>query len=74
MSKPHENELWVIILEKAWAKVHGTYMRIQAGFAYEAFRDLLGAPAYGYKTKEEKDMFKIMLKANEKKYMLCASC
>ncbi len=24
-SKSHENELWVLILEKIWAKLHGSY-------------------------------------------------
>ena len=24
-TKSHDNELWVMILEKAWSKVHGSY-------------------------------------------------
>lgn len=31
-------------MEKAWAKVHGSYERIEAGFAEQALRDLTGAP------------------------------
>ena len=27
-------ELWVIMLEKAWAKVHGSYERIIGGVSY----------------------------------------
>ena len=27
-----DNEFWAIILEKAWAKIHGTYMRTQGGW------------------------------------------
>ena len=26
------NETWPVILEKAWAKIHGTYMAIEAGW------------------------------------------
>ena len=30
-SSANGNELWVIILEKAWAKLHGSYERIIGG-------------------------------------------
>ena len=30
-SSANGNELWVIILEKAWAKIHGSYERIIGG-------------------------------------------
>lgn len=36
-------ELWVILLEKAWAKTFGGYFNIQGGLMTEALRDLTGA-------------------------------
>ena len=39
-------ELWVMILEKAWAKVHGNYSRIEIGNSFEPLRDLTGAPSF----------------------------
>lgn len=37
-------EIWVLLLEKAWAKLFGSYYVINAGFTEDALRDLTGAP------------------------------
>jgi hypothetical protein len=52
-STSHGPELWVVILEKAWAKVHGSYESIESGNTFETIRDLTGAPGYYYYGWEE---------------------
>jgi hypothetical protein len=44
-SKCNGNELWVLLMEKAFAKCHGNYVAIQSGWPYEALLDLTGAPS-----------------------------
>lgn len=39
------NELWVMLVEKAWAKVNGGYNNIVGGLIREVLHDLTGAPA-----------------------------
>lgn len=51
-SKSNGSELWVMILEKAWAKIYGSYERIERGTSSGALRDLTGAPAVTYKFEE----------------------
>jgi len=43
-SKAKGQQLWVPLLEKAYAKCHGSYQAISGGHVAEAFLDLTGAP------------------------------
>lgn len=52
-STSNKNELWVIILEKAWAKLHKDYVKVIAGLSHETFRDLTAAPSYLYQSAED---------------------
>jgi len=52
-SRNKGKELWVLILEKAWAKLHKSYDRICYGTPFYTFRDLTGAPTYQYNLTDE---------------------
>jgi len=40
----NDHELWVLILEKVWAKIYGSYDAIEDGLTRECLHDLTGAP------------------------------
>ena len=44
-AKPNNNELWAILLEKAWAKVNGGYSNIIGGIVSEVLLALTGFPS-----------------------------
>lgn len=47
------SELWVSLIEKAYAKVHGSYASITAGDALHALTDLTGFPVTRFDTEWE---------------------
>lgn len=66
-------ELWVMLLEKAWAKIHGGYLNVAAGLTREALRDLTGAPARTLFTNQKREELWIQLmEADKKRYIMCA--
>ena len=59
----------MLLLEKAWAKLHGSYARIESGLCYQTLRDLTGAPAYHYKLKQTPDIWEIFFDNDAKNYV-----
>ena len=51
-AQPNINEIWVIILEKAWAKVNGGYLNTIGGYASEPLSVLTGFSKRCVKTDE----------------------
>lgn len=47
-------ELWVMTLEKAWAKVHRGYLNINQGLASDALHDLTGAPTISFRVGDKR--------------------
>jgi hypothetical protein len=45
-AKSKDSELWVMLLEKYYAKVYGGYNDIEGGRPHLALRDLTGAPSF----------------------------
>jgi calpain-15 len=47
-TKARSNDMWVLLMEKAWAKLWGSYARIESGVCRESMRDLTGAPTRSF--------------------------
>lgn len=66
-------ELWVMLVEKAWAKVHGDFSRIEGGDSRETLAAITGAPAEFYKHKDmsTEDLWKLIKTADETNCVMC---
>ena len=52
-SQTVDKDLWVPLLEKAFAKVHGGYHQLRGGSVAEALMDLSGCPTMSYRLEDE---------------------
>lgn len=70
-TKSNGPELWVILVEKAWAKIHGSYERIEGGLTGQTFTDLTGASTFRIKASA-KGAFERILDTDQKKFAISA--
>ncbi|KPA73940.1 putative calpain-like cysteine peptidase putativecysteine peptidase Clan CA family C2 [Leptomonas pyrrhocoris] len=75
-------ELWVSLLEKAYAKVHGSFASIIGGNPLHALKDLTGFPVYSFNDTwkeaafdEDKAsaFFKVLLRHRQRGYLISIS-
>jgi len=67
-----EEEIWVMVIEKAWAKAHGAYGTICGGDSRESLSSLTGAPTtllkHGDKSKDI--LWKVLKDATRRKFIM----
>jgi calpain-15 len=66
------SELWVVLLEKAWAKRFGCYYAISEGVTNDVLRDFTGAPCEDIPTHVE-ELWSVLVLADAKKFIITAS-
>ena len=49
-------EIWAMLIEKAWAKLHGSYCMIRKGSCLSALPHMTGAPSYRYDHNKLSDL------------------
>jgi hypothetical protein len=65
-------ELWVLLLEKAWAKRFGSYYAIDAGMTEDVLRDLTGGPCE-IVMHDDPNIWEKVFDANAKNFIITAA-
>jgi calpain-15 len=72
-SRSNGDELWVLLLEKAYAKLHGSYFALRGGFANEGMLDLTGCPTEAIELEHEHSLFAVIKGYDQEGYLISAS-
>lgn len=69
-----DNQLWVMLLIKAWAKIYGGFLNICGGTSLEVLADLTGAPTAHFEVREEdrEVLWRRLTEASHKQHLMCA--
>ena len=71
--------MWGPILEKAWAKLRGSYANVDGGILENGIRSLTGAPVFSYKTStldtdaKVDEAYQFILTGEQANYVMGAS-
>lgn len=74
-ARSNSKDIWLMLIEKAWAKVNGGYSNIEAGYTHDALSTLTGAPTKLIKFKEggEEQLWRDLVQADQFHFTCCAS-
>lgn len=53
-------EYWTILIEKGFAKIHGSYLNLRSGCVKDALFDLTNCPTFEFSTSEEEMLIQKM--------------
>jgi calpain-15 len=73
-SRPQGKEIWVLVLEKAWAKVFGSYSRIECGDTAEAMPCITGCPTQNITLADYPDkgkLWELLSWADKNRFPMC---
>lgn len=71
-----DSELWAMILEKAWAKLHGSYARTEGGLPCFAMNHISGVPSQSINHKDIPDInefYNTLKSADKRNFTMIAS-